>query len=125
MDRLKALLAEIKAALTRGGSGAARREANQQVVRKAAQGMRMAQEKERRLHAHVIWAVISFLISFGGLFLLRGLAGPLAKVGALLVLPFLSLCDLVVLYMMGVASAKAQLNSWAAPFVENHHDFGA
>jgi hypothetical protein len=226
MDRLKALWAEIKAALTRGGSGAARREADQEIVRKSAQGMRMAQEmqvaneadfrrhseewngappvpstpredphhkskarngkiaewflfalklvfwvvfgpayfavlawiavvialgisiplglgvkpliaglilkpgltpqeKERRLHGHVIGAVIAFVISFGGLFLLRGLAGALAKVGALFVLPVLSLCDLVALYMMGVASAQAQLYSWAAPFVKNHHEFGA
>src|SRR5438105_15423931 len=44
--RLKALSAEIQAALARGGSGAARRESDQQIVRKSAQGMRMATEMQ-------------------------------------------------------------------------------
>jgi hypothetical protein len=224
MDPLKALKAEINVALNRGGSGAARRESDQEVARKAGQGMRIAKERQdanesdfgrhfeewhgsspepstpredpqhaakaamgrgaefflmalkivfwlvfgpvyfdvlawlaliiaiaisttlslgvkpliangiwkpgltpqenaRRLHANVIAGIIAFSISFGGLFLLRGLAGPLANVGALLVLPVLSVTDLVLLYLMGVAHAYVQLYSWAAAFVLNHHEY--
>ena len=223
MQRLETLLAHIMAALTRGGSGAARQEADQQVVHMSGQGMSMAREtltaneadfahhfeewngtapdprtpredphhaakarmgrmaerfllalkvafwtifgpvyfnvlawiaviialcisitvslgvkpllaglilkpgltphqKERRLHKHVVAGIIAFAIAFGALFLLRGLAGPLAVIGALLVLPVLSLCDLVLLYLMGIAHACVQLYGWAAPFVRSHHE---
>jgi hypothetical protein len=222
VKHLKALLARIKAALTRGGSGAARREADQQVVRIAQQGLHMATEtlaanladfgrhhedwhgappepntpredphhvakarmgriaerfllavkivfwvvfgpvyfnvlawlaviialcisitlslgikpllaglilkpgltprqKEGRLHAHVVAGIVAFAIAFGSLFLLRGLAGPLALIGALLVLPVLSATDLVLLYLIGIAHAFTHLYGWAAPFVRNHH----
>jgi hypothetical protein len=222
MKHLQALLALIIAALTRGGTGAARREAQQEILRMARQGMRMAQEmihanmadfarhfeewfgfppapatpredpqhaamarkghiavwfllglkavfwtvfgptffnvlpwlavvialcvsipmsiglkpliarlilkpgltrqeQERRLHHHVVAGMIAFAIVFGGLFLLRGLVGALALIGALLVLPILSLCDMVLLYLMGVAEAHAALYSWAAAFVAKHH----
>jgi hypothetical protein len=221
MNRLKVLLAEIKAALVRGGSGAARREANQNIVRFSQQGIDVAtetltaneadfgrqweewhgtppeprtpredpqhvskacmgrraewfllalkivfwtvfgplyfsvlawlavivalsisvtmslgikpllaglilkpgltpHEKERRLHAHLVAGVTAFAFTFGGLFVLRGLAGPLALIGALLVLPALSSCDLVLLYLMGIAHSFVQLYSWARSFVETH-----
>jgi hypothetical protein len=221
MKHLQVLLAQIMAALARGGSGAARQEAQQEVVRMAKQGTRMAlemiaamradfarhfedwfgvppipatpredphhaalarmgwiavwfllalkavfwtvfgpsyfnvlpwlaviialcvsiplsvgikpliarlilkpdltrQQQERRLHRHVLAGIIAFGIVFGGLFLLRGLVGSLALIGALLVLPVLSLCDMVLLYLMGVADAYVHLYSWAAPFVEQH-----
>jgi hypothetical protein len=80
------------------------------------------QEQERRLHRHVVAGMIAFGIVFGGLFLLRGLVGPLALIGALLVLPILSVCDMVLLYLMGIAEAYVALYSWAAPFVAKHHD---
>jgi hypothetical protein len=221
MKHLQALLAQIMAALARGGSGAARQEAQREVVRMARQGARMAQEmiaancadfarhfedwfgappvpatpredphhaglarmgriavwfllalkavfwmvfgpsyfyvlpllaviialcvsiplsvgikpliagwilkpdltrqqQERRLHRHVLAGIIAFGIVFGGLFFLRGLVGSLALIGTLLVLPVLSLCDMVLLYLMGVADAYVHLYGWAAPFVEHH-----
>jgi hypothetical protein len=78
------------------------------------------QQQERRLHSHVIAGIIAFAIAFGGLFLLRGLVGSLALFGAMFVLPVLSLCDMVLLYLMGIADAYAHLYSWAAPFVDKH-----
>jgi hypothetical protein len=80
------------------------------------------QEQEGRLHRYVVAGMIAFGIVFGGLFLLRGLVGPLALIGARLVLPILSLCDMVLLYLMGIADAHVALYSWAAPFVAKHHD---
>jgi hypothetical protein len=78
------------------------------------------QEQERRLHRHVLAGMIAFGVVFGGLFLLRGLVGPLALIGALLVLPILSLCDMVLLYIMGIAEAYVALYGWAAAFVAKH-----
>lgn len=226
MKHLEALLATIMAALGRLGSGTARREADQEIVRVAEQGMRMADEiveantsdfaraseewkgvppeprspredphhgakalmgrvaeryllglklvfwvvfgpayfavlawlavtvavaisvtlslgvkplvaalilkpgltrhqQERRLHAHVVGGIIAFALAFGGLFVLRGLGGPLALIGATLVMPVLSACDLVLLYLMGIGHAFAQLYGWAAPFVRKHHNAAA
>ena len=80
------------------------------------------QEQERRLHRHVVAGIIAFAAVFGGLFVLRGLVGPLALIGAMLVLPILSLCDMVLPYLMGIADAYVALYGWAAPFVAKHHD---
>ena len=86
-------------------------------------------QQERRLHAHVVVGLIAFGTVFGGLFLLRGLAGPLALLGATFVLPILSACDLVLLHLMGVSHAYVELYGWATPFVQIHKDatafFGA
>ena len=79
-------------------------------------------QQEQRLHAHVVAGIIAFGIVFGLLFVLRGLGGPLALIGAMFVLPILSACDLALLYLMGIAHAYAHLYGWAAPFVRKHHD---
>jgi hypothetical protein len=83
------------------------------------------QQREHRLHLHVVAGIIAFGIAFGGLFLLRGLAGPLALIGALFVLPVLSICDLVLLYLMGIAEAYVHLYGWTVPFVRVHQDASA
>jgi len=44
MEKLKALITVIKELLSRGGSGSARREADQQIALKARQGIRIAKE---------------------------------------------------------------------------------
>jgi voltage-gated potassium channel Kch len=79
-------------------------------------------QQECRLHSHVVAGIFAFGIVFGGLFVLRGLGGPLALIGAMFVLPVLSACDLVLLYLMGIGHAHAHLYGWAAPFVRTHHD---